>query len=86
MRRVTVRLREQQYEVLAGLAQELSTDVTGAFRALVTGHERTQRLLNAFDDAKTEILKAVAVSKEANTENLKRAVHHLTQLINKDSK
>lgn len=86
MRRVTVRLHERQYELLTALAAELSTDTTGAFRALVSGYERTQRLLSAFEETKAEILKAVAVSKEANTENLKRAVHHLTQLINKDPK
>lgn len=86
MKRITVRLHEQHYEILSTLAQELSTDVTGAFRALISGHQRTRQLLDAFEETKKEILKAVAASREANTENLKRAVNHLTQLLSKESK
>jgi len=78
MKRITVRLHEQQYQALTGLAQELSTDVSGAFRALITGHQRTQQLLDALDKHKAEILQAVAASREAATENLKRAIQHLT--------
>lgn len=85
MKRITVRLQPKQHEVLVALAQELGTDVTGAFRALISGHERTRKLLDAFEDAKAEILRAVTASREANTENLKRAVHHLTQLLSKES-
>ena len=81
MKRITVRLHQQQYDVLTVLAQELSTDTTGAVRALISGHQRTQRLLDAFEETRQEILKAVATSREASTENLKRAVQHLSQLI-----
>lgn len=86
MKRITVRLHGKQHEVLVGLAQDLGTDMSGACRALISGHERTQKLLDAFEDAKVEILRAIAISREANTENLKRAVQHLTQLLNKEPK
>jgi len=85
MRRITVRLHQHQYEVLTALAQELSTDTSGAFRSLISGHQRTRQLLNAFDETKHEILKALATMREASTENLKRAVIHLSTLIKKES-
>lgn len=84
MKRITVRLHQQQYEILTSLAQELSTDVTGAVRSLISGHQRTQRLLDAIEEIKQEILKAVATSREAATENLKRAVLHLSNLLKKE--
>lgn len=86
MKRITVRLHEHQHEVLTALAQELSTDTTGAVRALIGGHQRTRQLLDAFEDTKQEILKSLATSREANTENLKRAVQHLSSLIQKEPK
>lgn len=86
MRRITVRLHPKQHEVLVALAQELGTDIAGALRALISGRERTGKLLDAFEETKVEILRAVTASREANTENLKRAVNHLTQLLGKEPK
>ena|SRR5215469_17001828 len=65
MKRITVRLPQQQYQALDGLAQELGTNVSGALRSLISGHERTQKLLDAVVDSKTEILHAVSASRAA---------------------
>lgn len=84
MKRVTVRLPQQHYQTLDGLAQELGTDISGAFRSLIAGHERTQRLLDAVDGSKTEILRAVAASRQAADQAREMAVElgnkHLVNL------
>ncbi len=85
MKRITIRLAQQHYEVLSALAQELGTDITGAARALISGHQRTRQLLDALDEAKRDILRAVTTSREATTENLQRTVHHISQLFKENS-
>lgn len=81
MRRVTIRLSEKQHDDLNVLAQKLGTDISSALRSLISTHQRTQLLLDAFTQTRDEILKAVAASREATTENLKRAMNHLSQLL-----
>lgn len=78
MKRITVRLKDHQYDLLVALAQELNADVTAAVRALISAHQRTQQLLDALVTTKQEILQAVVASRTATTENLKRVVQYLT--------
>jgi len=84
MKRITVRLPELQYQILDAFAQELGTDISSAFRSILSSHERTQKLLHAIDDSKTEILIAVEASREAADQARTTAVEignkHLTNL------
>jgi len=85
MKRITVRLPDLQYTALDSLAKEIGTDLSGAFRSLISSHQRTQQLLNVLEKNKIEILQAIASLRDAGTENLKRATQHLTQILSKDS-
>jgi len=85
MKRITVRLPDQQYTALDSLAQEMGIDLSGAFRSLISSHQRTQQLLNVLENNKTEILQAIAALRDSATENLKRATQHLTQILSKES-
>lgn len=79
MTRLTIRLTDHELRILEVIAQELTTNKSGAFRSVLANAERTRKLQQTIEDAKDEILRSISAFRNATIENFKRTAQHFSQ-------